>query len=664
MKKKGGSIASENYLYKNGHVCEIKLNGSTSIFKPNSQNSLGLVTSVSTGPIGRTYSYNSYGIPTGRSASNIMNESYSFSASTGNLISRKDNRRNKTESFRYDGLNRLTGYGSQTASYDSKGNLTKKSDTGTFSYSNSSKPYALSGATVNTSAIPLRNQQIAYNSFQQPNSIAENNNTAYFRYNTEGQRVKMHLNRSNKTTFVRHYLGNCYEKDIDNGNVKEKLYLGGDYYSAPAVYVKQGSGSWQLYYICRDYLGSIVALADSRGSLKQELSYDAWGRVRNPSNQISYAPDKEPVLFLGRGYTGHEHLPCFGLINMNGRLYDPAVGRFLSPDNYVQLPDFTQNFNRYSYCLNNPLKYNDPDGEFIFTLAALIAAPFTGGASLALLPYTIGADLGAWQGGTVANGTANPLKWDYSSGKTWGYMAGGAIVGATSGGAANAVATSGMTFANTTAIMTGSYINSVGMAMVTGGQTDVSIGFGFASYNISKNSWGYLGKKGNKWYENVGYGLGAIANVGDILAGFNPGEVQLNTENSDAIGHSALTKVGETNPHNSLVSVGPDPGGKWIFNPFKFKNGTNDWENYVNAGSDVSKVTVKGINLKRITSYGARLDKGVNYNLYASSCVNHTARALTLAGAPAIGLHPFILHSQMYMRSIGARPSMFSYYIY
>ena len=64
-----------------------------------------------------------------------------------------------------------------------------------------------------------------------------------------------------------------------------------------------------------------------------------------------------------RGYTGHEMLPEFGLINMNGRLYDPVLGRFLSPDNYVQMPDFSQSFNRYAYCINNPLKYNDPSGE-------------------------------------------------------------------------------------------------------------------------------------------------------------------------------------------------------------------------------------------------------------------------------------------------------------
>ena len=49
----------------------------------------------------------------------------------------------------------------------------------------------------------------------------------------------------------------------------------------------------------------------------------------------------------------------------NARLYDPALGRFLSPDPYIQMPDFSQNFNRYSYCLNNPLIYIDPSGEWL-----------------------------------------------------------------------------------------------------------------------------------------------------------------------------------------------------------------------------------------------------------------------------------------------------------
>ncbi|MDR2473507.1 MAG: RHS repeat-associated core domain-containing protein, partial [Tannerella sp.] len=77
----------------------------------------------------------------------------------------------------------------------------------------------------------------------------------------------------------------------------------------------------------------------------------------------AYAPGTEPELLLGRGYTGHEHLTQFGLINMNARLYDPALGRFLSPDPYVQNPFDGQSYNRYAYALNNPLIYTDPSGE-------------------------------------------------------------------------------------------------------------------------------------------------------------------------------------------------------------------------------------------------------------------------------------------------------------
>ena len=133
--------------------------------------------------------------------------------------------------------------------------------------------------------------------------------------------------------------GSLTQYEADTETAVERLYLGGDAYSAPAVYVKE-AGLWKIYYICRDYLGSITHITNADGSLKAEYSYDAWGRLRNLVTQEAYAPGSEPVLFIGRGYTGHEHLPWFGLINMNARLYDPALGRFLSPDPYVQAPDF------------------------------------------------------------------------------------------------------------------------------------------------------------------------------------------------------------------------------------------------------------------------------------------------------------------------------------
>ena len=168
---------------------------------------------------------------------------------------------------------------------------------------------------------------------------------------------------------------------IRHGNgeeLSETLYLGGDAYSAPMMW-RSGRSDWQ---IGRDYLGSVKQIVAPDGALIGDYSYDPWGRLRNKVTFKAYERDKEPELFIGRGYTGHEHLPQFGLINMNARLYDPLLGRFLSPDPYVQAPDFTQNFNRYSYALNNPLKYMDEDGEWLMSaliVGALIGTTFGAG---------------------------------------------------------------------------------------------------------------------------------------------------------------------------------------------------------------------------------------------------------------------------------------------
>ena len=47
---------------------------------------------------------------------------------------------------------------------------------------------------------------------------------------------------------------------------------------------------------------------------------------------------------------------------LNGRIYDPELGRMLSPDTFVQVPEYSQNFNRYSYVMNNPMNLTDPSG--------------------------------------------------------------------------------------------------------------------------------------------------------------------------------------------------------------------------------------------------------------------------------------------------------------
>ena len=114
------------------------------------------------------------------------------------------------------------------------------------------------------------------------------------------------------------------------------------------------TGESRLYYAQTDRLGSYTDIMNGEGNRVFEADYDAWGRQTVSRNTIGFI----------RGYTGHEMLPEFGLINMNGRMYDPLLARFLSPDDFIQMPFSPQSYNRYSYCLNNPLKYTDPSGEF------------------------------------------------------------------------------------------------------------------------------------------------------------------------------------------------------------------------------------------------------------------------------------------------------------
>ena len=58
----------------------------------------------------------------------------------------------------------------------------------------------------------------------------------------------------------------------------------------------------------------------------------------------------------------HEHIDEMGIINMNGRIYDPLIGRFMSADPYIQAPDDLQSHNRYAYVMNNPLNLDEPSG--------------------------------------------------------------------------------------------------------------------------------------------------------------------------------------------------------------------------------------------------------------------------------------------------------------
>jgi RHS repeat-associated protein len=93
----------------------------------------------------------------------------------------------------------------------------------------------------------------------------------------------------------------------------------------------------------------------------ERLAYDPWGKRRF----ITGAADTLDAItgqYIDRGFTMHEHIDEMGIINMNGRIYDPLIGRFMSADPYIQASDDLQSHNRYAYVMNNPLNLTDPSG--------------------------------------------------------------------------------------------------------------------------------------------------------------------------------------------------------------------------------------------------------------------------------------------------------------
>ena len=200
------------------------------------------------------------------------------------------------------------------------------------------------------------------------------------------------------------------------------------------------------------------------------LGYTPWGARRNPDGTSA-----DSTTFAGpagghRAFTGHEAIPEIDLINMNGRVYDPELARFLSPDPHVQFSADLQSYNRYSYVSDNPLKYADPTGyfslndglflgaEIVGTVIGAVACPATGGVGLRLL-------VGLWitGAGAAADMAANGASWKQiaiasAASLAGGYLGGalgnaiaqgsglmGAIVGGAVGGAAGSAMSSLLT---------------------------------------------------------------------------------------------------------------------------------------------------------------------------------------------------------------------------
>ena len=234
--------------------------------------------------------------------------------------------------------------------------------------------------------------------------------TDNFAYDPEGNRYK----KSTKS-YTTHYIGKGYEHiAYNNGKSEDKYYIYADG-KVQAIHTNGSDDTFETRYLHYDALNSVDTITDMNGQAIQRAIYLPFGKkivVDNKGRKL------KSHSYTDRGYTGHEHIEEFNdLIHMNARVYDSAIGRFISADPHIQAPTDTQSYNRYSYVKNNPLKYTDPSGYFfsgvkkwfshhwkaiVTTVATVAVGVLTGGTSLIIQGAAIGFTAGAV--GTLVNG--------------------------------------------------------------------------------------------------------------------------------------------------------------------------------------------------------------------------------------------------------------------
>lgn len=374
----------------------------------------------------------------------------------GNLIRRTDYVINNgasqepvTESFEYDDLNRLLSVNSdanrmddlmvETAShsYDETGNLLTNSGL-TLTYNHPTKPHAVSNVTGNG-----LNKDYQYDANGNVEQITESSEVSTFEYtsfdkvnkitakgwvsevyynNARSRYIRKDINQGTFSRTVTHYLGNV-EYKYTNDEVKIKRHIGGLIIESEEH--ENRRGRWTYHHLLKDHLGSTHTVVNRQGQSIQRFSFNAWGERRTPAvvsssnvfdvieigsvwNELGYDIER----YTNRGFTGHEHFDQVGIIHMNGRIYDPTIGRFLQADPIIQDPYSTQSLNRYSYVMNNPLSYTDPSGYSRLRKGwwrvpvAIAISIYTAGAASALLASAANAAAAGAAGVGFAGGAA------------------------------------------------------------------------------------------------------------------------------------------------------------------------------------------------------------------------------------------------------------------
>ena len=268
--------------------------------------------------------------------------------------------------------------------YDALGGITKKSDICTaancYTYGGTGYgPHQLASITGNYNGVtnPTFSYDnngnmlggagftMSYTAANNMTTLAEGTNAVELYYGAFENRYKMCVPNCTSATTTTSYL-----YDPMTGAMSDKVVSGStttynDYITVPGIGIvalrnKIGTTvSW--YYMALDHLGSISAITDASKSVNERLSYDPWGKRRNANGTDNSACSVTSL--TTRGYTGHEMLDSFCLINMNARTYDPSLGRFQAADSIIPDAGYSQAYNRYAYLNDNPLNDTDPTGH-------------------------------------------------------------------------------------------------------------------------------------------------------------------------------------------------------------------------------------------------------------------------------------------------------------
>ncbi|MCX2795992.1 hypothetical protein OQJ62_13785 [Microbulbifer thermotolerans] len=325
----------------------------------------------------------------------------------------------RQENFGYDGLNRLTeastvigGNRKLSILYDKLGNIVSKTSNQTGDTNVTGYQYGEFGNAGPNAVSNVNINGIAYSLHYDLNGAIERYDAAsgddkWIRWNARQMATEIVIGDSQTTStptarerFQYGPDGNRYYRetswwDDDSQSLKtEKAFIVGNYEelipphdtnilaiqktvldsNVQHVAIIDLAGTTAEYqYLHRDHLGSVEKVTDESGTVILDTAFDPYGgrRQSNWSGDISQQQLEELLLAQGlttrRGYTGHEHLDRAGLIHMNGRIYDPTLGRFLSPDPIVQAPTYSQSWNRYTYAFNSPMNFTDPSGFISIT---------------------------------------------------------------------------------------------------------------------------------------------------------------------------------------------------------------------------------------------------------------------------------------------------------